>query len=225
MIVNIEIEENDHKAKEKFLNYIGRVTKKPVKRTYELDKAFCTNAKLAYNYLYTLFLDIDYVGHGNDLREFKFNNPEECRLSEELESVFSKNTVYAINYLAITNQKEFSNNDLNKKIMKRVYNNPDCSFFYSAFILKKRLPREKEKVFLKSNKAMYHYSKFVIKGKFEEEIEKSLKLRTFTKEYIDHQIPNNRWQLKDIDYLKLYFNNTQPEINYCYYYIRSMCKF
>jgi hypothetical protein len=225
MIINIEIEEDDHKAKEKFLNYIQRITKKPIKRTYELDKAFCTTAKLAYNYLYTLFLDVDCVGYGNNLREFKFNNPEECRLSEDLENIFSKNTIYAINYLAITNQKEFSNNDLNKKIMKRIYSNPHYSFFYSAFILKKRLSREKEKVFLKSNKAMYHYSKFVIKGKFEEEIEKSLKLRTFTKEYINHKTPAYRWQLKEIDYLKLYFDITQTEINYCYLYIRSMCKF
>ena len=84
MIINIEIDENDHKSKEKFLKYIGRATEKPVKRTDELDRAFCTNAKLAYQYLITN-LDTEYKAViGMPLTRAVFRNPEDCKLSREL---------------------------------------------------------------------------------------------------------------------------------------------
>jgi hypothetical protein len=235
MIVNIEIDENDRRSKERFLQYIGRVTSKPIKRTYDLDKAFCTSAKLAYNYL-TLFLDKEWYFdplrrdrfHGGPVDSTpKLKNPENCKLSEDLENVFSKNTLYAMNYLVITNQKHFSNSSLNKKIMKRIESDPHHSFFYAKHILNERLSREKEKVFLKNNKAMYHYASLVIKGKFDPEIEKTLKLKTFSKEYMESPPSNpsvSRWNRKDIDYLRLYFQEDNNK-SCCYFYIKKMCKF
>lgn len=211
IFVNIELNAKSHSAKNRLIKYIGRVTSN-IKRTKKLDEFFFETPSLAYSYLNNLVAERDYATsikshkkvHKFIRGSFRVKNPENIKVSKNLEKVFSRNTIYAMNYLILTNQSKFEDQDFNKNFMRKVYANPHFSFFYSAFISNKRMPKEKEKVFLKDYKALYHYARIIIEGRFDEDIEKKLVLKSFSSDYSSAKCDQHTYNYTNIDYLKRY---------------------
>lgn len=217
VIINIELNAKSHSAKSRLIKYIGRVTSN-VKRTKKLDEFFFETPSLAYSYLNNLVAERDYSAEKSNKKVHKFikgsfsiKNAKRIKVSKNLEGIFSKNTIYAMNYLILTNQSSFEDADLQKNFTRKVYANPHFSFFYAAFILNKRIPKEKEKVFLKDYKALYHYARIIIEGRFDEDIEKKLLLRSFSNEYSKANCDIRTYEYTNIDYLKRYLERIDSD--------------
>jgi hypothetical protein len=217
-IINIEVDAHSISAKRRLVKYIGRVTNN-IKRTKKIDNFFFDTPSLAFDYLNNLVAQRDYSTKTKKKKKiqkyisssYEIIEPEKLRVDQKLEKTFSKNTLYALSYLLLTKQSCFSDPDLNKKIMKRIYSNPNLSFYYSAYILNKRLPEDKEAIFLKDYKAMYHYARIMIEGRFNESIEKKIVLGSFQNEYASASCEKHTFQYTKTDYLKRYLEYIEKD--------------
>jgi len=173
------------------------------KRTEEIDNFFSQQPNYAYKYVKSILIDScwDYT-----LNKRVYKNLEEARLSPENEKVLVKNIKYAVGYLRITDQKYFRDQKTQKSFENKVYKIPGASFDYAKYVLKGRIPEEKENIFLKDFEHLWYYSCDVLKGFFPDSIHKKLMLCTFN---------NND---PDKTYLDLYFKGNFEAYSHSYYH-------
>jgi hypothetical protein len=167
----------------------------------EIEKTLTTSPALAYKYV--IRLTDAKVENGNYIRS---------PINSSLEKVFLKNIKYAIKYLKITGQDKFVNAETEKKFREKIFKEPNYSYLYSAHIIKSRLPEDKEEVFLKNYKSLYHYALNIIGntqniGSFSNSLDKKINLLTFDKNQA------GRW---DYNYLTAYINKDMSARNYYY---------
>lgn len=195
------------------LNILGSLKrKKRFSRTKETDEFFCKTPALAYKY-------VDKV-----IAEFKcwdnkkcgpvYKNATKNRLPPELEKVFARSPKYGLKYLLITGQKSFRDKNFNERFMNKIFKCPLYSFVYARNILNSRISIEKEVVFLNDYQTMYQYSKQIIKGRFDKEMDKKITLLSFSEKEKERH---------DYKYLDLYMKHADdPEnlTNVCNYHGR-----
>jgi len=131
-----------------------------IDRTKELDDYFCTSPALAYKYL-KVFLE------------------KGDKASPEIEKVLSKNIHYLFSYFQHTENHKVQDEKLQKRLDKKIYNDPRLSYCYAYSVLKSRIPEEHEGVFLKNYDFAYRYACEVIGDKFPDSIHKMLLLSSF----------------------------------------------
>lgn len=170
----------------------------------EIEKTLTTSPALAYKYV--IRLTNAKVENGNYIR-----NP----INPSLEKVFLKNIKYALKYLKVTGQDKFVNAETEKKFREKLFKDPAYSYLYSVHIIKSRLPEEKEEVFLKNYKCLYHYALNIIGngqtiGSISDSLDKKINLLSFDK---------NQANRRDYQYLTAYINK---DINHRdYYYLNG----
>lgn len=186
--------------------------KKRFKRTKESDEFFATSPALAYKYIDNLVAE--YNGYNRETQRAIYKNLRINRFSPELEKVFSRSPKYALKYLMITGQKKFRDNKLNERILEKIYNNSFYSFIYANQILGKRIPLDKEEIFLEDFNDLYQYSKQVIKGRFDKKIDDKIKMMLFSNEI------KSREDYRYLESYAKYADNPKNLYNVCNYYGR-----
>jgi hypothetical protein len=167
----------------------------------EIEKTLTTSPALAYKYV--IRLTDAKVENGNYIRS---------PINSSLEKVFLKNIKYAIKYLKITGQDKFVNAETEKKFREKLFKDPVYSYLYSAYVIKSRLPEDKEEVFLKNYKCLYHYALNIIGntktiGSISHSLDKKINLLSFDRNQA------GRW---DYNYLMAYINKNMSARNYYY---------
>jgi hypothetical protein len=167
----------------------------------EIEKALTTSPALAYKYV--VRLTNAKVENGNYIKD---------PINYSLEKVFLKNIKYAIKYLKITGQDRFVNAETEKKFREKLFKDPGYSYLYSAHIIKSRLPEDKEEIFLKNYKCLYHYALNIIGNtqtidSISDSLDKKINLLSFDKNQAD------RW---DYQYLTAYINKDMKHRDYYY---------
>lgn len=203
--MKIEFELKDfEKEKHWLVNILSQLKRKSrFKRTRESDEFFAKTPALAYKYVEYLISEYNYdpkTAH----RVYK--NTRVNRLGIDLEKVFSKNVKYALKYLIVTGQKKFEDEKTNKKFLDKLYNNPFLCFVYSFKVLKrKRIPVEKEDVFLEDYNALYQYAKQIINGRFDKRLHDKIIMISFSEEAKKRH---------DYQYLESYIQNIDNVKNF-----------
>jgi len=218
MIIDIKLDTSKYFNKRNLIKKLDELNieiNKDIERTKELDEYFCSTPSVAFDYLSKLIADRVWVRGRNTDGEswhYRIKNRKDLKLNRDLEKIFVKSNTHALNYLRLTGLKSFSDPELDKRIKNKILNKPELAFYYAKHIIKKRLTKEQEKVFLKDYRCLYHYAKLVIRGNFDEEIQKRLILATFSDTYkqADPKSKRNRYNYSQIDYLKDYMENVGP---------------
>lgn len=200
--MKIEFELKDFENEKSWLiNILGSLKrKKRFQRTRQSDEFFVTTPALSYKYVESLVSEIkDY--DPNNGRIYK-----KIKLDSDLEKVFCKNAKYGLKYLIVTGQKKFEDKCTSKKFFDKLYKNPFLCFIYSFKILKgKRIPAEKEEVFLKDYNALYQYAKQIIKGRFDKRLHDKIIMISFSEEAKKRH---------DYQYLESYIQNIDNVKNF-----------
>jgi len=164
--------------------YLGKF-----KRSEEIDNFFSQQPSYAYKYVKKILIN-SYWDSNTSKRVFE--DLDKARLSIENEKVFLKNIKYAIGYLRITNQKRFRDEKTQQRFENKIYkpgsfSTPGAAFDYAKFVLKGRIPEDKENIFLENPLHIFSYSRDVLKGFFpdtiHDSIHKKILLLTFDNNY------------------------------------------
>lgn len=155
------------------------------KRTEEIDNFFSQQPSYAFKYVKKILIN-SYWDSNTGRRVYK--DLEKARLSIENEKVFLKNIKYAIGYLRATGQKCFRDEKTQQRFENKIYkpnslSTPGAAFDYAKFVLKGRIPEDKENIFLESSLHIFSYSRDVLKGFFPDSIHKKILLLTFNNEH------------------------------------------
>lgn len=198
--MKIEFELKDFENEKHWLvNTLSQLKRKSrFKRTRESDEFFAKTPALAYKYVEYLISEYRYDPKTAN-RVYK--NTKINKLDVDLEKVFSKNCKYALKYLIITGQKRFKDDKLNITFFNKLYKEPFFCFVYSLRVLNgKRIPIDKEDIFLKNYNCLYQYAKQIIKGRFDKKLDDKINMLTFSQENkkrYDYQYLEN--YVKNID--------------------------
>lgn len=179
------------------------------KRSQEIDNFFSKQPSYAYKYALHILSERMY---DFEKKSMDYLNVEQNRLSIDNEKIFKKNIKYAIAYLNLTQQNKFRDEKTQKSFENKVYKNPGAAYDYAIFVLKGRIPEDKEEIFLDNLIFMYYYSKNILKGKFPDNIHKKIVLKTFDdsckrlygydllSDYLNQNFKNNKRE--DFSYFK-----------------------